>query len=81
MGATRIELTLSPDMLASLDKFCADQGAIGRQEGIGILLRDGLINADALPADQSQNSRIRSPQEIETDHGMRPEDLNAENDG
>ena len=56
-GST-VAVRLLPDLLEPLDRFRADQGGISRPEAIRLLLRDGLLQADAMPVDPNLQSSL-----------------------
>ena len=57
-AAITVGVRLLPDLLEPLDRFRAAQGGLSRPEAIRLLLRDGLLQADAMPTDPAQQSSL-----------------------
>ena len=58
-AAPIVKVALAPELLGPLDNFCSRQGGISRSEAIRLLVRDGLLEADAMLDDSSQISSDR----------------------
>ena len=73
-----VGVRLLPDLLGPLDAFRSQQGGLSRPEAIRLLLRDGLLQADTMPLDPSQQSSLEP--EAPGGFAPQPNPVGAENE-
>ena len=55
-AAVNVKVAFAPELLGPLDNFRSKQGDISRAEAIRLLVRDGLLQTDAMLDDPSEVS-------------------------